>query len=37
MPLLPKDRRVIWGLCVVSAAAAAVSAVGVKNVIPGIH
>jgi len=37
LPLLPKDRRVIWGLCVVSAAAAAVSAVGVKNVFPGMH
>ena len=37
LPLLPKDRRVIWGLCVVSAVAAAASAVGVKNVFPGMH
>jgi len=37
LPLLPKDRRVIWGLCVVSAVAAAVSAVGLKNVFAGMH
>jgi hypothetical protein len=37
LPLLPKDRRVIWGLCLVSAVASAVSAVGLKNVFAGMH
>jgi hypothetical protein len=36
LPLLPKDRRVIWGLCIVSTMASAASAVGVKNVFPGM-
>ena len=37
LPLLPKDRKVIWGLCVVSALAAAVSTVGGRNVFPRMH
>lgn len=37
LPLLPRDRRVIWVLCVVSAILAAVSAVGLNNVVRSIH
>lgn len=35
-PILPKDRRIFWGLSIVSAVLAAFSAVGVRNVI-GTH
>lgn len=34
LPWLPKDRRIFWGLSVVSPVLAALSAVGVRNVIP---
>jgi len=30
---LPKDRRLVWGLCVVSAALATMSAIGIRNVV----
>lgn len=33
LPLLPKDRRIFWGLSIVSGALAAVSAAGLRNVI----
>jgi len=33
---LPKDRRVFWGLCIVSSALAMISAVGVRNVLGNI-
>lgn len=33
LPMLPKNRWVIWGLCIISAVLAAASAIGVRNVI----
>ncbi len=36
LPLLPKDRRVFWFLCVAGSVLAAVAAIGVRNVIPGM-
>ncbi len=36
-PILPKDRRLLWGLCIVGAVLSAISAVGVRNVLPNIH
>jgi hypothetical protein len=36
-PLLPKSRSLLWGLCIVSAVLAAVSAIGVRNVIGFVH
>lgn len=36
LPLLPKDRRIFWGLGILTPILAAFSAVGVKNVI-GVH
>jgi hypothetical protein len=37
LPVLPKSRWVFWGLCVVSAIAAAVSAIGLRNVMGQVH
>ena len=37
LPFLPRDRRVIWGLTVVSAILAAISAIGLSNVMRIIH
>jgi len=37
LPVLPKRRWVFWGLCIVSAVGAAVSAIGVREVIRQIH
>ncbi len=37
LPMLPKSRWVFWGLCIVSAFAAAISAIGFRNVIGSIH
>ena len=34
---VPKDRRVVWGLAIVTPVLAAASAVGVKNVIAALH
>ena len=37
LPVLPKNRWLLWGLCIVSAVLAAVSAIGVRNVVRGFH
>lgn len=37
LPMLPKSRWVFWGLCVVSAALAALSAVGLRNIVGNVH
>jgi hypothetical protein len=36
LPILPKDRRIFWGLSIVTPVLAAFSAVGVRNVM-GVH
>lgn len=36
-PFLPRDRRLFWGLCIVSAVLSAFSAVGVRNVVGHIR
>ena len=37
LPVLPKRRWVFWGLCILSAVAAAVSAIGLRNVMGQVH
>jgi hypothetical protein len=33
LPVLPKDRRIFWALCIVSSMLAMFSAVGIRNVL----
>jgi hypothetical protein len=37
LPGLPKSRWGLWGLCIASAVLAAASAIGVRNVVVGVH
>ena len=37
LPVLPKSRWVFWALCIASAVAAAVSAIGLRNVLASVH
>ena len=37
LPVLPKNRWLLWELCIVSGALAAASAIGVRNVVRGFY
>lgn len=37
LPVMPKSRWIFWGLCIVSAVAAAISTIGLRNVLAGVH